>query len=142
MSAADFTRVARDLLGLTRQAVRQTAMQRVVVQGEALMKREAPVKRGTLRRSITSRVERGGSRGIVGTNLTYARAVNDGSKPHVIRPRTAKALYWKGALHPVRSVNHPGNKPNDFVGRAREALRPVAERELAAVFGSELGKIS
>lgn len=31
------------------------------------------------------------------------------SSPHRIVPKTKKALYWKGAKHPVRSVNHPGS---------------------------------
>lgn len=141
MSAADFIRVAKELAGLVPSA-KHKAMSRVTLQGEALMKREVPVKKGTLRRSITSRVERGGDRGVIGTNLNYARAVNDGSRPHIIRPKTAKALYWKGALHPVRSVNHPGTKPNPFVERTRERLKPIAERELAAEFGKALGKIS
>lgn len=141
MSAADFTRIAKQLTGLVDAAAKKEAMSRVVLSGEGIMKREVPVKRGTLRRSITSRVEQGGDRGVVGTNLNYARAVNDGSKPHIIRPKTAKALFWKGALHPVRSVNHPGNRPNDFVGRTRDKLQPVAERDLAAVYGARLGKV-
>lgn len=141
MSAADFTRVARQINGLVDQAAKHAAMSRVVLSGEGMMKREVPVKKGTLRRSITSRVEQGGNRGIVGTNLSYARPVNDGSRPHIITAKKAKALSWKGALHPVRSVNHPGTRPNDFVGRTRDRLRPVAERDLAAVFGSRLGKV-
>lgn len=140
MSAADFIRVAKQLAGLVPSA-KHTAMSRVVIAGEGIMKRETPVKRGGLRRSITSRVERGGDRGVIGTNLNYARPVNDGSKPHIIRPKVAKALFWRGAAHPVRSVNHPGNRPNDFVGRTRERLRPVAEQELKAVFGDRLSKV-
>jgi hypothetical protein len=141
VSAADFLRVAKQLTGLVDAAAKKDAMSRVVIAGEGIMKREAPVKRGGLRRSITSRVERGGDRGMVGTNLKYARAVNDGSRPHIIKPTRAKALFWRGALHPVRSVNHPGNKANDFVGRTRERLRPVAERELKAVFGDKLARV-
>lgn len=140
MSAADFARVAKQLTGLV-QSQKHTAMSRVVLLGEGIMKREVPVKKGTLRRSVTSRVERGGDRGVVGTNIDYARAVNDGSRPHIITPKRAKALYWKGALHPVKIVHHPGTRPNDFVGRTRDKLRPVAEKELSKVFGAALGKI-
>lgn len=141
MSAADFTRVARQLNGVVDAAAKHDAMSRVVLSGEGMMKREVPVNRGTLRRSITSRVERGGNRGIVGTNLPYARPVNDGSgiygpKKARIVPTVKKALFWKGAAHPYRSVK--GQRPNDFVGRTREKLRPVAERDLAAVFGARL----
>lgn len=140
MSAADFARVANQLSGLVKSTKRE-AMQRVVLQGESLMKRETPVRTGTLRRSITSRVERGGDRGIIGTNLTYARAVHDGSKPHIIRPKRAKALFWKGAAHPVRVVHHPGTKANAFIARTRDRLRPIAERELSQEFGRALGRI-
>lgn len=131
MSAADFTRVARQLAGLVSSA-KQTAMQRAVLVVEAQAKRESPVKTGTLRRSITSRVERGGDRGVVGTHLRYARSVHDGSRPHIIRPKRAKALFWRGARHPVTSVNHPGNRANPFFVRALERVRPQVERELAA----------
>lgn len=141
MSAADFTRVARQISGLVDQAAKHTAMSRVVISGEGIEKREVPVKKGTLRRSITSRVEQGGNRGVIGTNLNYARPVNDGSRPHIITARKAKALFWKGARHPVRSINHPGNRPNDFVGRTRDKLRPVAERDLQAVFGAKLARV-
>lgn len=132
--------IAAQLSGLV-QKTKRDAMQRVVLQGEAMMKREAPVKRGTLRRSITSRVERGGDRGVIGTNLSYARAVNDGSRPHIIKPKRAKALFWQGARHPIKVVNHPGTRANDFVGRTRDRLRPVAERELSQEFGRALGRI-
>lgn len=105
-------------------------MQRIVLTGEGYAKQEAPVKRGTLRGSITSRVEAAGTRGVVGTNLSYARPVHEGSRPHTIRPRNARALFWKGARHPVRVVRHPGTKPNPFLMRALERLRPFAASEL------------
>jgi phage gpG-like protein len=139
MSADDFHRVARQLDNLVPKN-KKDAMQRVVLQGESLMKRETPVKTGALRRSITSRVERGGDRGIIGTNLKYARAVNDGSKPHIIRPKRAKAL--KTPYGYFKVVRHPGTKARMFVEHTREKLRPVAERELANIYGAALGKIS
>jgi hypothetical protein len=43
---------------------------------EAAVKKRTPVKTGHLRRSITHRVERPGERGVVGTNVIYARPVN------------------------------------------------------------------
>lgn len=113
-----------------------TKMRRVVLAGERFAKQEAPVKRGGLRRSITSRVERGGDRGVIGTNAPYARPVHDGSRPHIIKPTKAKALFWKGALHPVKSVRHPGNRPNPFFIRTRDRLRDVA----AAEFGRDVFK--
>lgn len=38
----------------------------------------------------------------------YAPFIEWGTRPHVITPRTKKALYWLGARHPVARVNHPG----------------------------------
>ena len=41
----------------------------------------------------------------------YARIQDEGgtTPAHVIRPRIKKALFWKGAGHPVMKVNHPGS---------------------------------
>lgn len=132
--------VASQLRGLVPRT-KFTAMSRAVLVVEAQAKREAPVKKGTLRRSITSRVEQGGNRGVIGTNLGYAVIVHEGSRPHVITPRRAKALYWRGARHPVRRVRHPGTRANRFFPRAANSSRAAVERELAAVWNNALGGI-
>lgn len=64
---------------------------------------------GRLAASITSRST--AHQAIVGTNVVYAAIHQFGGKtaPHIIKPLHKKALYWKGALHPVKSVNHPGS---------------------------------
>lgn len=31
------------------------------------------------------------------------------TRPHVIRPKNKKALFWAGASHPARAVQHPGS---------------------------------
>lgn len=124
--------VAAQLRNLVTQHTLYDAMKRSTLIVEGASKREAPVKKGNLRRTITSRVEEGGRRGVVGTNAPYARPVHDGSKPHIIRPVRAKALMWPGAGHPVRVVHHPGNKANRFFERAAVSSRSAVERELAA----------
>src|SRR5258706_247497 len=48
---------------------------------------------------------------------SYAPHVQFGTKPHVILPKNKKALYWPGAAHPVRKVNHPGSKGYAFMER-------------------------
>lgn len=83
---------------------------------------------------------RHGSRGLVGatraktvrtqggrllrvTNAkSYASAIEFGSRPHIIRPRHAKALRFRGASGIVfaRYVNHPGNRPYLFLRRATD----------------------
>lgn len=42
--------------------------------------------------------------------VKYGAFLEEGTPPHVIRPKNKKALYWKGAAHPVKKVNHPGTK--------------------------------
>ena len=42
--------------------------------------------------------------------VDYGEILEEGSKPHIITPKNGKALYWKGAVHPVKKVNHPGTK--------------------------------
>lgn len=49
------------------------------------------------------------------TPAEYAVMVNDGTRPHVIEPVSAKALYWDGASHPVKRVYHPGTQGQHFV---------------------------
>lgn len=78
---------------------------------------------------------RGNPRAVVGTNLGYAKAVHDGSPPHVIRPKGKKALYWRGAAHPVRSVRHPGYKGNPFITDGLQAQRGAIVALLQARIG-------
>ena len=61
----------------------------------------------------------------IGSDVDYARYVNDGTSPHVIRPKTKQALRFKvgGRVVYARVVNHPGTRPNPFLDRA---LRDVA----------------
>lgn len=141
---ATIASVMRGLSSLM-ENVKKPAMSRAVLAVEAAAKREAPVgavRGGTLRRSITGRVERGGNAGRVGTNLKYARPVHDGSKAHVIRAKAKKALFWKGAAHPVKSVKMPARAGNPFFVRAVDVARPTVERELAAVGIKALVKIT
>lgn len=133
--------IAKQLANLINQRSLTDAMQRSVLIVEGASKREAPVKKGNLRRTITSRVEQGGKRGVVGSNAVYAKAVHEGMPKFDIVPRVKKALFWKGAGHPVRVVHHPGWKANRFFVRAAESSRSAVERELAAWGGRVLGGV-
>lgn len=42
--------------------------------------------------------------------VEYGAILEDGSKPHVITAKSGSGLYWKGAKHPVKKVNHPGTE--------------------------------
>ena len=60
--------------------VQERLLSRILLTVEGNVKRSAmmPVRTGNLRRSITHRVERPGERGVVGTNVSYAKAVHFG----------------------------------------------------------------
>lgn len=64
---------------------------------------------GRLRASITHRATRTTLE--VGTNVVYAAIHQFGGRtpPRTIRPRKKKALWWRGAPHPVAKVEHPGS---------------------------------
>ena len=77
-----------------------------------------------------------GAYATVGTNLSYARYVHDGTRPHPLAARNARALFWPGASHPVRSVNHPGYKGNPFLTDALTASQPEIVTRLAAAIAA------
>jgi HK97 gp10 family phage protein len=92
-----------------------------------------PVDTGRLRDSIKAEpVKTTGifhmTSGVVAT-APYARYVHEGTRPHIIRARNAKALhfYWDKVGGEVffKSVNHPGTKARPFL---RTAGRTVAAR--------------
>ena len=61
----------------------------------------------------------------VGSDLEYAAFVNDGTRPHIIRPRRAQVLRFTvgGRTVFAKVVHHPGTRPRPFLDRA---LREVA----------------
>ena len=90
------------------------------------------VKTGHLRRGITTDV--GNMEVTIHTsNVKYARGVEEGTSPHVIRAKNKKALYWKGAKHPVKSVRHPGSRAKPFLIPAFEKEKEVLIRDLEKV---------
>ncbi len=81
----------------------------------------APIKEGTLGAGIHVASVEVGATSCEATIATgaessdYAIPQHEGSGPHVIEAKNAKALNWPGAAHPVRKVNHPGNPPTKFM---------------------------
>lgn len=87
---------------------------------EGNMKAAAPWKdqTATARRALHSGVEPAGKNKIrmyLAHGVRYGGILEEGSKPHVIRAKNKKALYWKGASHPVKALKHPGTKPRAIV---------------------------
>ncbi len=97
------------------EAIRPT-MENVARDIEADIIRNAPVDSG----DMVKTVKRRGTTITVGTD--YWHFVEYGTRAHVIRPRTKKALWWPDAQHPVKRVWHPGTKAQPFI-------RPAATRQ-------------
>lgn len=103
--------IARKAAGLSRRMVAQA-------------KQNAPVDTGNLARSVEEVPLRFSSPysadfGMI-ARAHYARFVEDGTRPHVIRPRTAKALRFTvgGQVVFARYVNHPGTRARPFMRNA------------------------
>jgi hypothetical protein len=68
----------------------------------------------------------------VGTDLSYARMVHDGTRAHEIAPINKRALAWPGGQHPVAHVHHPGYKGNPFLTGALSDKAGAVTTRLAA----------
>lgn len=113
----------RTITNATRTELREAGRQ-VVNRAKVL----APVRTGRLRSSIRAEPPRIFSlRGslTVGSDLEYAGFVNDGTRPHQIRPKNASVLRFVvgGRVVYAKVVNHPGTRARPFLDRA---LREVA----------------
>lgn len=119
-------------------------LNKMLLVAESRVKRRTPVRSGRLRRSITRSIIIPGVRGRVGTNMSYAIAVHEGAKAYTIRPVVKKALYWKGAAHPVRRVVHPATKGNPYLTnglRDSEAEFAKLAESVGAAFFSKVSGI-
>lgn len=84
-----------------------------------LAKMQVGVKTGALRSSIHMRHFRDprGQYLKIGSDLHYALMHHEGSRPHVIVPKTAKMLKFvsRGQVIVTHRVMHPGTKANKFL---------------------------
>jgi hypothetical protein len=129
--------LAVDLSDLKRQLA-QTEAARVRSAVRAMtdeLKRTAPVDSGELARKTGVAVTAANDRQVTAVaemDTTYAQVVREGSRPHVIRPRSRQALafYWpkRGATVVLASVNHPGTAANPFFDRVVSDWRGYLER--------------
>ena len=96
---------------------------------ERQAKELAPIDTGELRRSITT--EGSGLDYEISTNLEYSEYIEDGTSPHIINGNPY--LYWEGASHPVRSVNHPGNRAYLYMETACDTQTEDIEDRIAEI---------
>ncbi|MGY0692621.1 HK97 gp10 family phage protein [Virgibacillus sp. FSP13] len=90
---------------------------------------------GHARQSIHGGVEESGDEVTIylSHGVQYGRYLEEGTSPHIIRPKTKQALYWYGANHPVKEVHHPGTRAQPIIGPTVDTFWPrikKARREL------------
>lgn len=98
------------------------------------------VNKGGLRTSVFSKESftTNQIKGTVGTNAWYGKLWHNGwTRPDLtILPTKKKALFWKGAAHPYRSVNQKAKtfEPRPYLTDALEARKDeIVQRILRAV---------
>lgn len=90
----------------------------------------ANIKWGTLRDSIQPD-QQNDNVWTVGTNLEYAPFVHEGTEPHLITSQYWDGyLYWPGAKHPVRYVEHPGYEGNPWFDTALDIIEGRSDEYL------------
>lgn len=119
----DRAELNRTIRGASRRELEATARQ-VVNRAKVL----APVDTGRLRASIRIEARRTLSlRSVytVGSDVSYAAMVHDGTRPHTIRPKSASVLRFRvgGRYVYAKVVHHPGTRARPFLDRA---VREVA----------------
>ena len=117
-----------------------TTMLRVEREAKQLV----PTKTGNLKTSIHAGAlsdgaycSAGGGNGL--KDVRYAAWVELGTPPHEIRPLNKKALFWKGAAHPVMVVHHPGTKPHPYFVPAVEIAMGFAEQDMKNAVDALIG---
>lgn len=125
-------------------AIAGPIIQNAIVGAQALLAKakgsaNIPYRTGVLSQNWAFEV--GNMRAVYYPRAFYAPYVEFGTgiygpQGQPITPKSAKALYWPGAAHPVRSVK--GQHANPFMERIVSAAQP----EIATLFGTALDKIT
>ena len=104
-----------------REAINKSTLS-IESQAKSNLNKNGSFQTGHLMRSISHKVYI--NEGIVSANTKYAEGVEKGTRPHVIRAKKKKALYWQGANHPVKVVNHPGSRAKPYLIPALKSEQP------------------
>lgn len=102
----------------------------------AVAQQLVPVDTGHLKNSIGVDFDPDGLGFDAGPTANYGAAVEYGTRPHVIKPKKAKALHWvdeNGDDVFARRVNHPGTAPRPYMRPAFERAADQAERAIEQV---------
>lgn len=74
-------------------------------------------------------IERKGDESHITTDDEVFYFQDQGTKgPYPITPRRKRALFWKGARHPVKRVSHPGLKAQHFTDTIARTMQKQYQR--------------
>ena len=118
--SVELSGIPNEIEGNVKKVVKNSAFN-IEKNAKSNLTKNKSVATGHLRRGISTDIK-GLEATIHTSNIKYAPGVEYGTKAHIIRPKNKKFLYWKGAKHPVKQVNHPGS-------RAKPYLIPAFEKE-------------
>ena len=99
----------------------------------------APCRTGYLASTVTKDI--GNGEASVSANASYIRLVEEGTRPHEIRPINGRLLAFKanGKMVFTPLVHHPGTKPNPFIHRAVEEARGKVDSVFADLWLELMG---
>jgi hypothetical protein len=108
---------------------------RVTADAKMNIYRNRSIKTSNLWKNITYRHIPSKYGAEVYTRVFYAEYVEEGTKPHVIKVKNAKALHFKvgGKDVFVKKVNHPGTRAKPFMQPAADKERPIYIENLKRV---------
>lgn len=79
---------------------------------------------------------------VVGSGVEHAVWVDQGTNPHIIKPRNARFLWWEGAKsHHIRIVHHPGSKSARSTLHFGDKARKKALDKLPSIVEKHLKRV-
>jgi hypothetical protein len=85
------------------------------------------VKTGHLVKTIRGKTKK--DKSIIGSQHFVGHILEGGAKPHKIKAKRGKMLWWPGIKRPVKRVNHPGVKAYKFLESTIDDMENSGEIE-------------
>jgi hypothetical protein len=80
---------------------------------------------------VRFKIKQSGDEATISTDDPIFKYQDEGTKgPYPIQPKRKRALYWKGAQHPVKRVMHPGLKAQGFSADVQAAVDKYFPEEM------------
>lgn len=117
--------------GVNADPLMRAALQNSASRTQTNIRQRAPHRTGALQRSVLTAIKYPSAE--VTVNEKYGRYIEEGTKAHTITPVNKKALFWKGALSPYKSVRHPGTRAKPFFKPAVDATQDYIQEQFTKV---------